>query len=94
MIDRRTDDLARHLAMEYETIIKPDNCGEDGPCFLARHPELRGCMSHGASPEEAVANLRDARVLYLGSLLEDGIAPPMPAQRAVGAGTAPPLGAG
>jgi len=39
--------------MHYELIIywsKPDNC------FVVEVPELRGCMSDGASYEEAVNN--------------------------------------
>jgi predicted RNase H-like HicB family nuclease len=45
--------------------------------FVARHPELRGCMSHGATPEEAMENLDEARALYLGALRQRGIdAPP------------------
>jgi predicted RNase H-like HicB family nuclease len=89
MIDRRTDDLPRYLSAEYETVIEPDDCGEEGPCFLARHPELRGCMSHGATAAEAIANLHEARALYFRTLLENGITPPLPAQAAVGAGVAP-----
>ena len=33
---------------------------EDGGGFLALVPDLPGCMSDGASPEEAVANVQDA----------------------------------
>ena len=38
----------------------------------------RDVESHGDTPEEALANLRDAQRLYLESLLEDGLEPAKP----------------
>ncbi len=32
---------------------------EDG-CYVARAPELPGCMAHGATPEEATRNVKQA----------------------------------
>jgi antitoxin HicB len=52
---------------------------EDGDLFyVAHHPELRGCLAQGRTPEEAVASLREARELYLQSLIEDGLEVPLP----------------
>lgn len=85
MIDHAREEFARYMALEYHTVIEPDDCGEDGPCYFARHPELLGCASHGANPEEARANLDDARELYLSTLLENGITPPSPSRSRVGA---------
>lgn len=87
MINHAPEALASYLALEYETIVELDDCGEDGPCYFAHHPELLGCASHGASPEEARTNLADARELYLTTLLENGITPPLPAPGRVGATT-------
>jgi predicted RNase H-like HicB family nuclease len=81
MTDPQADQLARFLALEYQVTIEQIDCGEAGPCYLARHPELRGCMSHGATPEEARANLDEARALYLSTLIENGVTPPLPAER-------------
>ena len=69
---------------EYEAIVVPDLCTDGTPCFLARHPELPGCMSHGATPEEALDNLQGARELYIRSLLEDGMTVPPPSARTNG----------
>ena len=74
--------LRHSMALEYETVISPYSCGTT-PCYVARHPELRGCMSHGDTPEQAVANLRDARELYIPSLLEDGLDVPLPRRSVV-----------
>jgi predicted RNase H-like HicB family nuclease len=32
--------------------------------YLASHPELPGCLAHGATPDEALENLADALDLY------------------------------
>ena len=72
--------LPDYMALEYETVVNEDTATDGSPCYVARHPELPGCMSHGATPEEAVANLREARELYIRSLLEDGLDVPLPAQ--------------
>lgn len=36
--------------------------------WVARHPDLPGCLADGETPEEAVKNLRIARMLYLEGL--------------------------
>ncbi len=46
--------------------------------YVAHHPELRGCMSHGTTPAEALANLDEARVLYLDAAERSGVALPPP----------------
>lgn len=78
MTNPRTDGLARYLSLEDDVTIERTDCGEAGPCYVARHPELYGCMSHGTTPEEALANLRGVRALYLETLIENGITPPVP----------------
>ncbi len=50
---------------------------EDGNGFwVARHPELLGCLGQGDSPEEALASLQEARALYLEGLEKEQVAPP------------------
>jgi predicted RNase H-like HicB family nuclease len=36
--------------------------------WVARHPELRGCLAQGDTPAEALASLGEARALYLEGL--------------------------
>ena len=45
---------------------------------FVENPGLPGCMSHGDTLEEALAELKEARQLYLYTLLEDGEAVPEP----------------
>ncbi|MCA9912544.1 MAG: type II toxin-antitoxin system HicB family antitoxin [Anaerolineae bacterium] len=50
--------------------------GEEG--YVAFHPQLPGCISQGDTSEEAIENLADARVLYIETLLQDGLSVPQP----------------
>lgn len=50
---------------------------EDG-CFVARAPELSGCMTDGETAEEAMNNLQDAIALYLESAKARGVPVPLP----------------
>ena len=45
----------------YSLHVVPDETTDGEPCYLASHPELQGCMSHGRTINEAVANLDAAR---------------------------------
>ncbi len=45
---------------------------------FVENPGLPGCMAHGDTLEEALAELKEARQLYLYTLLEDGEAAPEP----------------
>lgn len=73
-----TQDVSLYAALPYAVEVVPDGTTDGNTCYLARHPELPGCLAHGASTEEALSNLAEARELYLQSLLEDGIDPPRP----------------
>ncbi len=53
---------------------------EDG-CWIADVPDLRPCSSHGDTPEEAVANVRDAIVGWLEVARDKGFAIPEPRYR-------------
>jgi predicted RNase H-like HicB family nuclease len=60
---------ARHYAVEQfeETLT-------DGQVVIVlRHPELPGCISDGATLEEAEHNLAEARTEYIYLLLVDGL---------------------
>ena len=64
----------------YRVEVVPDVTTEGEAVFVARHPELPGCLAHGRTPEEAEGLLSDARSLYLESLIEEGVEPPRPAE--------------
>lgn len=53
---------------------------EDGGGFLALVPDLPGCMSDGASPEEAVANVQAAIATWIEAANDLGHAVPAPSQ--------------
>ncbi len=54
--------------MKFRILIEPD---EDG-ILVATVPSLPGCVSQGATREEAVRNVREAIEGYLESLRERG----------------------
>jgi predicted RNase H-like HicB family nuclease len=45
--------------MDYAVVVMKLS-DEDGGGYLARVPDLYGCMSDGSTPEEAVINVQDA----------------------------------
>lgn len=63
---------------KYETIIFWSN---DDQVFIADVPELPGCMAHGASPDEALANAQEAMQLWLDTAQEFGDPVPEPKGR-------------
>ena len=51
---------------------------EEGDGYLVEFPDLAGCMSDGDTPEEAMANGRDALEAYLASCKKHGDPAPRP----------------
>ncbi len=49
--------------------------------FVAEVPELPGCMAHGATQEEALANAKTAAQLWLDTAMEFGDTIPEPKGR-------------
>jgi len=70
--------------MRYRIVIEQD---EDG-IFVAECPALHGCISQGATREEALANIRDAIEGYLESLSRHGEPVPPPITEEVVEGNA------
>lgn len=62
----------------YEVIIYWSN--EDG-VFVAEVPELAGCMAHGDTQQDALAQVQTAMVLWLDTAQEFGDAIPLPKGR-------------
>lgn len=55
--------------LPYRLEIVPDT--EEGG-YVARYPELPGCITVGDTPEEAVRNAEDAKESWLKAAIEDG----------------------
>jgi len=51
---------------------------ESGEYYFATVQELDGCMSDGATVEEAYANIREAMEGWIETKLEAGLSVPMP----------------
>jgi predicted RNase H-like HicB family nuclease len=62
----------------YEIIIF---WSEEDEAFVADVPELPGCMAHGSSYEEALANAQEAIELWLNTAREFGDQIPVPKGR-------------
>lgn len=71
--------LEDYLRLPYTRRVRPDEGTRGERLFLAWVDELPGCQSHGATADEALEGLEDALSMYLESLLEDGLDPPIPA---------------
>jgi antitoxin HicB len=56
------------MKREYTIILDPDPDGG----FTVTVPALPGCVTEGDTREEAIANAREAILLYIESLVEDG----------------------
>lgn len=63
---------------KYETIIY---WSDEDQSFIADVPELPGCMAHGVSPNEALANAQEAMQLWLDTAREFGDPVPEPKGR-------------
>jgi len=70
------------MSASYSIHVVPDETTDGESCYLASHPELQGCMSHGLTVDEAITNLDAARELYLTTLRELGQPIPTPSERA------------
>lgn len=63
--------------LEYPVIVEPLH-PDDGGGFIARVPDLPGCMSDGETPEEAVTNVQDAIAAWLEAAEDMGRTAPEP----------------
>jgi predicted RNase H-like HicB family nuclease len=70
--------LEDYMRLYYSIEVIPDQTTEGSLCYVASHPELPGCMSHGDTTEEAINNLSEAKRLYISTLLRKGEDVPFP----------------
>lgn len=71
----RTED---YLELPYHLTLVQDRWEDGHVGWFAEVEELSGCMSQGATPDEAIANLRDAMAGWISVALEDGKEIPTP----------------
>lgn len=70
--------LDEYLALPYHITLVHDADDEGNEGWVAEVEELPGCLSQGATPEEAVVNIRDAMMGWISVALEDGSPIPEP----------------
>jgi antitoxin HicB len=70
-------DLEYYLSLPYTVTIKRGT-GDVVEYWIARVLELPYCMTHGATPEEALRDIEDAKLEWLKSSLEAGLPIPEP----------------
>ena len=69
--------LTMYTNLPYAVEVTPE-VADSELVYLAVHPELPGCMSHGSTPDEAIESLAEARELYISALLERDLEIPLP----------------
>jgi antitoxin HicB len=52
----------------------------ESDAWVVRYPELPGCLAHGATPTEALAEGEEAKALWLETAIENGFEIPTPRQ--------------
>ncbi len=77
---KQTRTLDDYLALPYTIELVRDEDDEGNSGYVAEVEELPGCLSQGATPEEAIRNIFDAMEGWLSVALEDGR--PIPEPRA------------
>jgi predicted RNase H-like HicB family nuclease len=73
---KKAEELA---ARNYKIVFLEDRTTSGQVIYMAKNPELIGCMAQGATLEEAIENLKDARIDYIYDSLKDGGLVPDPA---------------
>lgn len=70
--------LAEYVQLPYRVILTQDRDHEGNEGWVAEVAELPGCLSQGATPQEAAAKIRDAMLGWISIGLEDGQPIPEP----------------
>lgn len=72
-------ELKHYMSLPYTITLKRGS-GDGEEYWVARVVELPHCLTHGATPEEALKDIEDAKREWLKSNLEDGLPIPEPAK--------------
>jgi predicted RNase H-like HicB family nuclease len=67
-----------YMRLQYPIIVRQSQYTDGGLCYVAEHPDLPGCRGQGDNPGEAAEDLSESKLLYIQSLIEDGISVPLP----------------
>ena len=79
IMDNKKFQKAKEIAKKHYKIIVSESMLSNGQkSYMAKNPELFGCMAQGMTVSEALQNLEEARVDYIYSLLKDGVEIPEP----------------
>lgn len=70
-------ELDQFKKLKYSVKLTPIS-EEDGGGWLAEIPELKGCMTDGETPEEALKNIEDAKIAWVTTALKRGQTIPLP----------------
>lgn len=73
--------------LAYTVELLRDKTTDGEYIFLARNPELEGCMAQGLTEEEALNNLDDVRIEHIEHLLEHHLPIPYPNHAITGSQT-------
>ena len=68
-------DIDYCLSLLYPILLVYD---QEDDYWIARMPDLPGCMSDGTNPNEAVKNVKDAQQAWIETCIEDGQEVPLP----------------
>jgi antitoxin HicB len=74
---RELKPLDYYLSLKYPALLVAEPEGG----YTALHPDLRGCVAVGETPEEALANLEEARRFWMEVAHERGDEIPLPGAR-------------
>jgi len=70
-------DIEYYLNLSYPVQLT-HQCDDDDEYWIAEVLDLPGCVSDGATPDEAVENVEDAKHLWIETQIEDGLEVPEP----------------
>lgn len=77
-MNRQMKKLDFYLGLSYSVTVFPEICTDGSMSYVARITELPGCESHGDTNLQARLHLEEAKKVFIVSMLEDGIDPPLP----------------
>ena len=70
--------LSYYMDLKYDYALHYD---QEDQIYVIKIPELKGCMSHGESPKEAIEMIEEAKELWFEAALESGFEIPEPSDK-------------
>ncbi len=78
---QKKNPLDYYMRLKYPVQVSEEDDG-DGTYYFVRVPDLPGCMSHGATLEEAMRNVEEAKRVWMEARIEAGLPIPEPVAEA------------